>query len=66
MEKEWKTWEIELMKKRKDYLKCALKPSYISHKIFDNHLLAISKSKALLKLSKPAYSGMCFWNSVKY
>ena len=43
----------------KDYLKCTSKPSYMSHKIFDNNLVAIPKSKVALKLNKPAYTGMC-------
>ena len=29
------------------------------HKIFDNNLVAIRKSKPALKLKKPAYIGMC-------
>ena len=43
----------------KDYLKCTSKPSYMSHKIFDNNLVAICKSKLALKLNRPAYIGMC-------
>ena len=35
------------------------KPSYISHKIFDNHLVVTCKSKLALMLNKPAYIGMC-------
>ena len=31
----------------------------MSHKIFDNNLVAIRKSKLALKLNKPAYIGMC-------
>ena len=31
----------------------------MSHKIFDNILVAILKSKLSLKLNKPAYIGMC-------
>ena len=31
----------------------------LTHKIFDNNLVAISKSKVLLKFNKPAYIGMC-------
>ena len=30
----------------------------MSHKIFDNNLVAIHKSKLALKLSKPAYIGI--------
>ena len=29
------------------------------HKIFDNNLVAIRKSKLALKLNKPVYIGMC-------
>ena len=31
----------------------------MSHKIFDNNLVAIPKTKVLLKLNKPAYTGVC-------
>ena len=31
----------------------------MSHKIFDNNLVAIHQSKAALRLNKPAYTGMC-------
>ena len=31
----------------------------MSHKIFDNNLVAICKSKLAFKLSKPANLGMC-------
>ena len=34
--------------------------SYMSHKIFDNDLVAIRKGKVILTLNKPAYIGMCF------
>ena len=51
---------VQLVNNEKDYLKCTSKPSYMLHKIFDNNLVVICKSKlALLKLSKPAYIGMC-------
>ena len=51
--------DVRLENNEKDYLKCSSKPSYISHKIFDNNLVAIRKSKVALKLNKPAYIGMC-------
>ena len=35
---------LELVNNVKNYLKCASKPSYMSHKIFDNNLVAIRKS----------------------
>ena len=31
----------------------------MSHKIFDNNLVAIRKSKVALNLNKPAYIGTC-------
>ena len=43
----------------KYYLKWTSKPSYMSHKLFDNNLVVIRKTKATLKLNKPAYTGMC-------
>ena len=35
------------------------KPSYMSHKIFDNDLAEIRKSKVYLTLNNPAYIRMC-------
>ena len=46
---------IKLVNNLRIYLKCISKPSYMSHKIFDNNLVTIPKSKLALKLNKPAY-----------
>ena len=51
--------EVKLVNNEKHYLKCTSKPSYMSHKIFDNNLVAIQKTKVSLKLKKPEYTGMC-------
>ena len=51
--------DVKLVNNKKDCLKCTSKPSYMSHKIFDNNLVAIRKSKLVLKLNKLAYTGMC-------
>ena len=51
--------DVKLVNNKNDYLKCTSKPSYMSHKIFDNNLVAIRKSKLTLKLKKPAYVPMC-------
>ena len=51
--------DVKLVNSEKDYLKCTLNPSYMSHKILDKSLVAIRKSKVALKLNKPAYIGMC-------
>ena len=50
---------VRLVNNKNGYLKCTSKPSYTSHKIFNNNLVAIRKSKVPLKLNKPAYIGMC-------
>ena len=50
--------DVKLVRKKKDYLNWTSKPSYISHKIFDNDLVAIRKNKVRLTLDKPAYIGM--------
>ena len=57
--------DVRLVNNEKDYLKCTSKPSYMSHKILDNNLVAIRKSKLALKLNKPAYTGMCILELIK-
>ena len=42
--KQWKIQEIKLVKNKNYYLKCTSKPSYVSHKEFDNNLVAIQIS----------------------
>ena len=51
--------DVRLVNNEKDHLKCTPKPRYMSHKIFDNNLVAIQKRKVSLKLNKPAYIGIC-------
>ena len=51
--------DVKLVKTKNDYLNWTSKPSYISHKTFDNDLVAIRKNKVRLMLNKPAYIGMC-------
>ena len=50
---------VKLVKNEKDYLKSTSKLSYMSHKIFDNNLVAIRKNKLALKLNKLVCIGMC-------
>ena len=59
MENFRKRIDVKLVNNQNDYLKCTSKPNYMSHKIFDNNLVAIRKSKVALKLNKPAYIRMC-------
>ena len=51
--------DVKLVNNEKDFLKGTSKPIYMSHKIFDDNLVAICQSKLALKLNKPAYIGMC-------
>ena len=51
--------DVKLVNNEKEYWRCTSKPSYMSHNLFDNDLVAIRKSIVLLKLHKPAYIGMC-------
>ena len=51
--------DVKLVSNKKDYLKWASKPSYMSHKIFDKDLVTIRKNIVTLVLNKHAYIGMC-------
>ena len=51
--------DVKLVSNKKDYSKWTSKPSYMSHNIFDNDLVAIRKNKVTITLSKPAYIGLC-------
>ena len=50
--------DVKLVSNKKIYLKWICEPSYMSHKIFDNDLVAIRKKKVTLTLNKPAYIAM--------
>ena len=39
--------DVKLVNNEKDYLKYASKPSYMSHKIFDNNLVVIRERKLI-------------------
>ena len=55
--------DVKLVNNEKGYLKYTSKPSYMSHKEFDNTLVAIRKSKLALKLNKPEYIRACILDS---
>ena len=59
------TIDVKLVSKKKYYLKWTSKPSYMSHKTFDNDLAAIRKNKVTLTLNKPVYIGMCIFELSK-
>ena len=46
--------DVKLVSNKKDYLKWTSKPSFMSHKIFDNNLATIRENKVTLTLNKPA------------
>ena len=50
---------IRLISDGKEFSKWTSRPSYMSHKIFDNDLLATHKTKVTWKLIKPAYTERC-------
>ena len=50
--------DVKLVSNTKDYLKWTSKPSYMSHKTFDNDLVTIRKNKVTVMLIKPAYIRM--------
>ena len=53
----------KLINNKKDYLKCTSKPSSMSHKIFDNNLVAIQKkAKFLYSLTNLHTLECVFWN----
>ena len=47
--------DVRQVNNKKDSLKWASKPNYVSQKILDNDLVAIHKIKSSLALNKPAY-----------
>ena len=57
--------DVKLVSNKKGYLKQACKPSYISHKIFHNDLVAIRKNKVTLTLNKTPCTGMCILELTK-
>ena len=59
MEKLTNRIDVKFVSNKKDYLKRTLKPSYMSHKIFDNDLVATRKNKITLTLNKIACIRMC-------
>ena len=59
MENLRKKIDVRLISNKKHYLKWISKPSYMLHKLYDNGLIAMCKSKVTLTVNKPAYIGMC-------
>ena len=57
MENLSKRIKIRIVKNEKDMVKHISKLSYVSHKIFDKHLVAIHEKKICLTLNKQTYVG---------
>ena len=45
--------------------KLTSKPTYVSSKIFNENLMAVHKIKEVLTLNRPAYVGICIFDSSK-
>ena len=50
---------LRLVNNKKYYLKWTSKSIYMLHKILNNNLVAMRKSKVTVMLNKPVYVGMC-------
>ena len=59
MENIRKRVDVRLVTDKKQLLKMAAKPTYVSCKIFNKNLVAVHKIKETLTLKTPAYVGMC-------
>ena len=56
---------MKLVTNKKNYSKWTSKPGDMPHKIFDNYLFVICKSKVTLTFSKPVYVGICILDFIK-
>ena len=59
MENLRKRVDVRLITNKKQLLKMASKPTYVSSKIFNKDLVAVHKIKETLTLNRPSYLGMC-------
>ena len=59
MENIRKRVDVRLVTDKKQLLKMAAKPTYVSCKIFNKNLVAVHKIKETLTLKTPAYVSMC-------
>ena len=50
--------DVKIVSNKKDYLKLTLKPRYMLHKVIDNALVAIGKSRVAWILKNPVYIDM--------
>ena len=48
---------VRFVNNKKDFLKYTSKPTYVTHKLFDQNFAAIHEIKPLLILNKPIYAG---------
>ena len=57
--------DVKLVSNKEDVLKWTSKPSFMSQKIYENHLIAVHINKVPLTLNKPAYVGICIFDLSK-
>ena len=66
MENLRKRTNVKLVNNAKDYVRSISKPSFISQKIFNKHLVAGHEIKPVLILNKPIYVGFSILDLSKY
>ena len=66
MENLRKRISVKLVNNAKDYVKCIIKSSFVSQKIFSKSFVAINKTKSDLTLNKPIYVGFSILDLSKY
>ena len=55
-----------LVTNEKKLLELALKPTFVSSKIFNENLVAVQKIEETLTFNRPAYVGMCILKTLMY
>ena len=55
-----------LVTNEKKLLELALKPTFVSSKIFNENLVAVQKIEETLTFNRPAYVGMCILETLMY
>ena len=65
MENVRKRVDVRLVTNEKKLLERALKPTFVSSKIFKENFVAVHKTKEKLQLLKPAYVEMCIFDLSK-
>ena len=66
MENLRKRINVRLVNNEKDFLKYAIRPTYVTHKLFDKDYAAIHEIKPVLMLNNPIYVGFTVLDLIEY